>query len=239
MDARLKEIAENLEKMKRGLDDTFKFHCTECGKCCINREDILLTARDVYNMSKELSMKPEEMIRTYCEWYIGEDSRFPIVRIRPRGSIKRCPLLKDHKCSVHQAKPGVCAMFPIGRLVSFKKEDYKGGSIPVNEIQYILQPIDCGDDSETFTVREYLEMFGIPVDDPFFFAWQSALAEVSNFIRGLEKKVSVELMNTIWMAVFVALYLSYDTERPFMPQFIENKEKLLEFIHKLPQPSHK
>ena len=47
MDNRLKEIADNLDKMKIGLDDTFKFNCTMCGKCCKNREDILLTPRDL------------------------------------------------------------------------------------------------------------------------------------------------------------------------------------------------
>ena len=56
MDERLKNIAENYERMIIGLDDTFRFHCTRCGKCCINREDILLNALDVYNLAKELKV---------------------------------------------------------------------------------------------------------------------------------------------------------------------------------------
>lgn len=38
MDPRLKTIAENLDSWKLGLDDSFQFHCTACGKCCIDRE---------------------------------------------------------------------------------------------------------------------------------------------------------------------------------------------------------
>lgn len=94
-------------------------------------------------------------------------------------------------------------------------------------IQYILQPITCGDDSETFTVRQYLEMFGIPVDDPFFHEWQSLLYEVSTFIRKLEKMVSEKTMQTIWATVLVGIYLDYDTDKPFMPQFLRNKDNLL------------
>ena len=48
----------NIELFKQsqlGLDDTFKFHCTMCGRCCINREDILLPPRDLYAMAKELN----------------------------------------------------------------------------------------------------------------------------------------------------------------------------------------
>ena len=52
MDNRLKTIVDNLDKMKIGLDDTFKFNCTLCGKCCKDREDILLTPRDIFRLAK-------------------------------------------------------------------------------------------------------------------------------------------------------------------------------------------
>ena len=88
MDERLKYIAENLKSLTLGVDDTFKFHCDMCGKCCINREDILLNPQDIYRMAKELKMEPKDMFIRYCETYVGDNSRIPIVRIKPRGSIK-------------------------------------------------------------------------------------------------------------------------------------------------------
>lgn len=36
----IKELKEQLGYEEIGLDDTFTFHCTQCGKCCIHREDI-------------------------------------------------------------------------------------------------------------------------------------------------------------------------------------------------------
>ena len=101
MNERMKNIIEDFEKKQLGPDEPFKFHCTMCGKCCINRENILLNPRDMYNLAKELNMTPHEVMNTYCETYIGSDSRMPVVRLKPRGEIKRCPLLKDRKCSVH------------------------------------------------------------------------------------------------------------------------------------------
>ena len=138
MDTRLKEIVDNFEKMKIGVDEPFKFHCTMCGKCCIHREDILLTPKDLYNMAKELKITPNDFVSQYCDVYVGEASRIPIVRIQPRGTIKRCPLLKDRKCAVHNAKPTVCAMFPIGRGLIFKPGDDLSSQITVDQIQYIL-----------------------------------------------------------------------------------------------------
>ena len=46
MDPRLKSIIDNFDAMKIGLDDTFHFGCRQCRKCCINREDILLNAKE-------------------------------------------------------------------------------------------------------------------------------------------------------------------------------------------------
>lgn len=39
-------------------------------------------------MSKELNITPNELFEKYCEMYIGSDSRMPIVRLKPRGSIR-------------------------------------------------------------------------------------------------------------------------------------------------------
>lgn len=43
----IKELKEQLGYEEIGLDDTFTFHCTQCGKCCIHREDILLSPKDL------------------------------------------------------------------------------------------------------------------------------------------------------------------------------------------------
>ena len=56
MDNRLKYIMENYDDMTIGIDDAFQFGCKQCGKCCINREDILLNPKDLYNIAKELGL---------------------------------------------------------------------------------------------------------------------------------------------------------------------------------------
>ena len=51
----IKELKEQLGYEEIGLDDTFTFHCTQCGKCCIHREDILLSPKDLFNIAKKIS----------------------------------------------------------------------------------------------------------------------------------------------------------------------------------------
>lgn len=52
----IKELKEKLGYEEIGLDDTFTFHCTQCGKCCIHREDILLSPKDLFNIAKNLEL---------------------------------------------------------------------------------------------------------------------------------------------------------------------------------------
>lgn len=156
MNQRLQHIVEHYDEMCIGTDEHFRFHCKQCGKCCINREDILLNPKDLYNISKELGLAPRDTIAQYCEVYLGQTSRIPIVRLKPRGSIKRCPLLRDRKCSVHNAKPTVCALFPLGRSIKLDAKETDPNAIERARIQYIINSIECGDRSEEHTVREWI-----------------------------------------------------------------------------------
>lgn len=228
MDEQLKKIMQKLKDSEIGLDEEFKFHCNMCGKCCIHREDIILNPKDIYSMSKELDIGPKELVDRYCEVYIGTDSRMPVVRLKPRGSVQRCPLLKDRKCLVHNAKPTVCAMFPIGRFIEAKDASGAG----TGRIGYIFNDPKCGDGSESYyTVRQWLEKFKIPAEDEFFLKWHGIVIELVKNIPKIEKQVEEETLHLARTAMFVMLYLRYDTKKDFMPQFETNAEEVREMLN--------
>lgn len=229
------ELFRDLESMTIGLDDTFKFHCDQCGKCCTHREDIILSPMDIFKMAKELKMTPVEFYHEYCVFNIGEHTRMPIVRMASEGKDTHCVLLKNHRCSVHKVKPAVCAMFPLGRYMSFEKDDYNAESIDTSKVKYLLQPPECGDESETHTVREWLSGFDIKLEDEAFVQWQKAISQFSNKFKELEKKQDMLTMMEIWFVVRVSLYLQYDTSKEFLPQFNYNVENLLKLLDDIPK----
>ena len=229
------ELFRDLESMTIGLDDTFKFHCDQCGKCCTHRENIILSPMDIFKMAKELKMTPVEFYHEYCVFNIGEHTRMPIVRLASEGKDTHCVLLKNHRCSVHKVKPAVCAMFPLGRYMSFEKDDYNAESIDTSKVKYLLQPPECGDESETHTVREWLSGFDIKLEDEAFVQWQKAISRFSNKFKELEKKQDMLTMMEIWFVVRVSLYLQYDTSKEFLPQFNYNVENLLKLLDDIPK----
>lgn len=234
MDERLKEIAEKFDEYMIGLDDTFEFNCNQCGKCCINREDILLNPWDVFRLSKELKLDTEEFVEEYCDTYIGDSSRLPVVRLRPQGEVKRCRFLKGRKCQVHKAKPTVCATFPIGRCIIWDKNELQTEDVDKVEIQYIHNKADCGGEKETHTVRQWLQAFDIPAHDPFFIKWNRQLFITGEIVNKAEKKLNKESLEMMWNAIYFMLYLNYDVSKDFMIQFDENVKHLMELLELLP-----
>ncbi len=235
MDQRLQTIVDNFDRMKIEPDTPFKFHCTQCGKCCINREDIMLSPFDLFRASKELGMTPQDFVKTYCETYLGESSRMPIVRILPRGSIKRCPLMKDRKCSIHKSKPTVCAMFPIGRVLRIEADKLDEKPVSADQIEYIFTYPGCGDNSETHTVREWLGAFGIPLQDEFFAKWQDVILHLGPMIQKCIDQFSEETVNRVITLAFVKLYLDYDTNKDFFPQFVANTGFIQQLMQLMPR----
>ena len=215
MDDRLKYIGEHLEEMLIGPDEKFRFHCTQCGKCCINREDILLNPKDLYNIAATLSISQEEAVEQYCETYMGGTSRLPIVRLRPQG------------------RPTVCAMYPLGRCIDLTQETMDRIETADIVPLFILNKVECGDNSQEHTVRDWLDSFGIPIVDQYYIRWQRIAMHASRVIKSVEGRWTSRGINMLLTLVFSVLYLGYDMKREFEPQFTERAEELRGILSKI------
>ena len=187
--------------------------------------------RDIFQIARKFQITTAQVINEYAEAYIGSASKIPLVHMVPRGKNEVCPFLVDGLCSIHDCKPTACALFPLGR-VAVNKTALEGGAGDCNqeiefEVKYMLNDIDCGSRKRVNTVREWLARFGIPEQDEFFLLWSKLTIKLHAVVLELEKqRVSEETMNLFWIAVFGALYLSYDTSREFLPQFQRAAEKV-------------
>jgi len=214
----LKNICENLDTMGLGLDDTFRFKCYGCGKCCKNRQDILLNPRDLFRLAVYLKLTPEQVIAHYGHKYLGQNSCIPLVRLKPVGKNNCCPFLNGNRCAVHASKPIVCALFPLGR---YKKRAEENPDAQM-ETGYILQPVTCSGHKPT-TVRTHLESFGIPIQDDFFVKWSETLAYLTTFCGEMIRLGASPMgMQLIWKQIEECLYNLYDTSKEFESQFDGN-----------------
>jgi len=233
------------------LDDTFKFNCVRCGKCCSGRSDIILTPFDIYQIAKALGITTKEVINNYCNVLYGNNSGLPLVTL---ASDERdlCPFLQfsvtegKFGCSINTHKPGVCIMHPVGAVRKFDvdtKEKY--------EKQFMLVPA-C--DNNTADVEHKVRDFIKPyLDNEAEHDAGSLLQfEIGKYIDTrkmlkiviepdeeyienkltAEEKESLKAVSPLMRGLFVSTYIAssiktaymFDTDKSFMEQIDNVKQ---------------
>jgi Fe-S-cluster containining protein len=104
--SQLRRIAESVQNgtlWKLGLNDSFRFNCKQCGRCCINNT-IIVNTYDVIRMRHTLKMTTNEMVANdLLSFNVGPNSGMPIATIRFRrinDNTSVCPFLAP----MYQAK---------------------------------------------------------------------------------------------------------------------------------------
>ena len=89
------KMIEELMKHPIGKDQEFHFHCDQCGECCKNRVDILLSPFDLCRMAKALNKPLPEVLQEYGNLYLGNTSKMPLVSLKMREDNGKCPFLME------------------------------------------------------------------------------------------------------------------------------------------------
>lgn len=89
------------------FDDGLRFKCTGCGKCCTASPGyVFLSKPDIEQLAKHFSKTEEEFMREKVRLVDGQYA------LLDRPGSGDCIFLKDHKCSVYEARPVQCRTFP-------------------------------------------------------------------------------------------------------------------------------
>ena len=224
----IKKACQNAVKPEQKL----RFHCTQCGDCCRNREDIILTPYDLFQIAKYRQLRPGEILRRYCTLSIDPSTGLPAVTLKPNKRTHACPFLKDNLCSVQPVKPMVCALFPLGRVV---KLGNPGEATREKEMFYILQDVACGTRDEEHTVEEWLAEHNHENGEAWFLEWVDALEKIVPLIQFVELFIPDKLVNEMYKVFIRTMYQNYLIRVDFTSQYRENLENLLAFLNKIKQ----
>ena len=125
---------------------------------------------------------------------------------------KRCSFLNEEgRCSIHDARPGFCRMFPLGRL-------YEDGTF-----SYFLQVNECPKENKTkVKVRRWLDTPELGKYEAFTTKWHYYLKEKQNAARESEddafrQQISMNILKLFYL-------LPYDGNTDFYTQFADRME---------------
>ena len=134
----IREIDENLIRPEQLLNssDMAKVgcnQCTGCSSCCKDRaEAISLDAYDINLLKKHLNLSFEGLLANGLINLTVIDG-IVLPALSKKRTADECIFLNsDGKCKIHEARPGICRMFPLARLY------HEDGSF-----SYFLQEGEC------------------------------------------------------------------------------------------------
>lgn len=89
--------------------------CVGCSACCRNMgQSILLDPYDVYLLTGNLGQTFEQLLGGAIELHMEQGLILPNLRMVPENL--SCSFLNEEgSCSIHEFRPGICRLFPLGR----------------------------------------------------------------------------------------------------------------------------
>lgn len=99
--------------------DCVDYQCRRCGQCCRHIKDaVMVESMDAYRLANYLrGCDPnictiDDVLTRYCEPMPLTQECFPIFMLKTTGPDDSCIFLKDGLCSIYEARPRTCRLYP-------------------------------------------------------------------------------------------------------------------------------
>ncbi len=106
------------DKRRLEPDSTFCFECNpklDCFTHCCSDVNIVLTPADVLGLARTRGISTREFLAQHTLTPITKALHLPVVMLRMgEAPQKRCPFVTESGCSVYEARPWACRMYPVG-----------------------------------------------------------------------------------------------------------------------------
>lgn len=112
-----------------GPGDTFQFSCKRHGDCCTNRNNnpIICSPYDSFNLQTHLGVNSGEFKKYFADLILASDSEFPVMLLsspKINDYADQCVFLDNNNCRVYEARPLVCRLYPLGRILDNDMTSY-------------------------------------------------------------------------------------------------------------------
>ncbi len=182
--------------------------CEGCSACCRKMgKSIILDPYDIFRLTAKMGKTFEELMAGCIELNVVDGIILP--NLSMNGREESCAFLSEEgRCSIHSFRPGICRLFPLGRL-------YENGGF-----KYFLQTHECRKNSRVkVKIRKWIDTPEPERYENFVISWHYFLKDMSRYLADKgdpekEKQINLTLLKLFYM-------LPYDPERDFYEQFGE------------------
>lgn len=180
--------------------------CMGCHKCCCDMgNSIILDPYDIMNLYKATGCDFPALLSNRITLNIVDGVILPNISMTANKTfndksfgINCCNFLnEDGRCDIHEYRPGICRLFPLGRI-------YEDGTF-----NYFLQSDQCAKENRTkVKIRNFLDIDNLKAYEEFVTKWHYFLNYVEECIKkmsGMEnsdikiKNINMYILNTFFI----------------------------------------
>lgn len=204
---------EEISDGKRyGLNDMVKADCLDCKgchACCEGMgESILLDPLDVYRLTEMEQKTFEELLQHELELNVVKYVILPNIRM---GDGKCAFLNQEGRCRIHASRPGICRIFPLGRI-------YEDGGF-----SYFLQTKECKMEQRAkVKVKKWIDTPQIRENQKFILDWHNFLKKMEAICEAREDLEERKKINMLFLNHF---YIRPYREGDFYEQFYQRMDE--------------
>ena len=211
----IKNLEEISDGKRYGLNDMVRAACNDCAGCSSCCEDmgdsIILDPLDIYELTANLACSFEDLLKKEIGLTVADGMILPNLKMTEENV---CPFLNQEKrCSIHGFRPGICRVFPLGRIY----ED--------DHLDYFLQLDGCVKENRSkVKVSKWLDTQELKKNQKYLIDWHAFRKKIEGILQEMEdenqkKTISMFLLNTFFMN-------PYDGKMDFYEQFYERMDRI-------------
>lgn len=192
-----------------GLEDMVRADCAGCAgcsACCRGMgRSIILDPLDMHRLVTGTKMGAESLLSTALELNVVDGIILPNLKMQEVG--ESCSFLDGNgRCLVHSFRPGICRIFPLGRL-------YENRSF-----SYFLQVHECKKESRAkIKVKKWIDTPEAVKYDAYISRWHYFLKDLQRLIQADEDG---QTARTVSLYVLKEFYLTpFQQDKDFYEQF--------------------
>lgn len=183
--------------------------CRGCFQCCTGMgNSIVLDPCDIWRLQAGTGKTLQQLLEEgKVELNVVDGCILP--NLRMTGKDERCSFLDaSGRCSIHESRPGICRLFPLGRY-------YQDG-----DFKYFLQVHECRENNRSkVKVSKWIDTPRQQEAHRFLCSWHELLGRIEKQVTGREDSDQAREWNLALLRIFY--FQAYETEQDFYEQYQE------------------
>ena len=166
--------------------------CKGCSACCSGMgESIVLDPLDMCRLREGTKLGFEDLMQCHIELNVVDSIILPNLKMHSLSH--QCNFLDEvGRCSIHLYRPGICRIFPLGRI--YENNDFK----------YFLQVNECKKTSRSkIKVSKWIDCDNVNENQKFINYWHFFLKDVERMIENTKEE---EMMKQVSMYILNRFY---------------------------------